>query len=284
MFRWAAAVIIAALGLAPARADDLLQIQSNAGGLTLKAWLARPERTGPSPAIVMLHGCSGLGGSNGPSRLYRDWRDFLIAKGYLVLMVDSAGSRGLGQTCTDRDEGRRMFRERVADAYAALDFLVRRPDVEPTKIALMGWSQGGGVVLRSIAKGAMPPAHAFAAAIAFYPGACSERLEAIPFTDIARGEWTTSVALLVLQGEADNWTAAKPCETLLEGAAARGAPVTLQLYPGAYHSFDLSDSPIHAVERYRHGTFVPIEGANEPARQDALQRVGKFLADHLAPR
>jgi dienelactone hydrolase len=75
-----------------------------------------------------------------------------------------------------------------------------------------------------------------------------------------------------------------PCEAFLRGAEARHAPVTLQIYPGAYHSFDASDMPIHTVERYRNGDWAPIEGTNEEARADARRRVEQFLAENLGSK
>ncbi len=282
-----------ALGLAlilasPARAEERVQFPSLDGKLALTALLDRPAGTGPAPAIVMLHGCSGLGSAKGPFAIYRDWRDFLVGKGYVTLMVDSAASRGFGQTCTTdvRDQTDRMWAERPSDAYAALAYLQSQPFVMSGEIALMGWSQGGGVVLetipaRSIGRPNPPPAHDFAAAIASYPGLCSDRLQAAHL-NAPPESWTTSIPLLVLQGESDNWTPAKPCEALLAGAEARQAPVAIQVYPGAYHSFDAPGMPMHAVERYRRNDCASIEGTNEEARADARSRVAQFLAAHFA--
>jgi dienelactone hydrolase len=274
--------------LAPgAQADERIQFQGLDGKLTLTAVLDRPARAEPAPAVVMLHGCSGLGSAKGPFAFYRDWRDFLADKGYVTLMVDSAASRGFGQTCTIavKDQTERMWAERPSDAYAALAFLQSQPFVISDKIALIGWSQGGGVVLETIPTHGLgrpnpSPAHDFAAAIAFYPGLCTDKLQAAHL-DAPTESWTTSIPSLVLQGELDNWTPAKPCEAFLRGAQARDAPVTFQIYPGAYHSFDARDMPIHTVESYRKNDWAPIEGTNEDARADARDRVSRFLTEHL---
>jgi dienelactone hydrolase len=279
------------LGLAltlasPARADERVQFPSLDGKLSLTGFLYRPDAADPAPAVVMLHGCSGLSSAKGPFPFYRDWRDFLTGKGYVVLMPDSAASRGFGQTCTVEDQRKRMMAERPADAYAALAFLQTLPFVRPDKIALIGWSQGGGIVLLAIpthssGRPTPAPAHDFSAAIAFYPGGCSDKRQSAPYVDAPPDSWTTAIPLLVLQGESDNWTPAKPCAAFLRGAQARQAPVTFQIYPGAYHSFDAPDMPIHTVERYRNNDWAPIEGTNEEARADARDRVAHFLAEHL---
>ena len=283
-------LVLFALGLAlipapAARGDEPVQFQSLDGKLTLTGFLHRPEQAAPSPAVVMLHGCSGLGSAKGPFAFYRDWRDFLVDKGYVTLMVDSAASRGFGQTCTIKGQSERMWAERPSDAYAALAFLQSQPFVISDRIALIGWSQGGGVVLLTIPAHGLgrpnpPPAHDFAASIAFYPGLCSNHLLAA-HTNAPPESWTTSIPLLVLQGELDNWTPAKPCEAFLRGAQASGAPVAYQIYPGAYHGFDAPDTPIHSVENYRKNDWAPIEGTNEDARADARNRVAQFLVEHL---
>lgn len=95
--RAGAVALALALFLAPpARADERVAFHSLDGALTLTGILRRPEREGRAPAVVMLHGCSGLGSASGPFALYRQWQDVFAAKGYVTLMVDSAASRGLG--------------------------------------------------------------------------------------------------------------------------------------------------------------------------------------------
>lgn len=263
-----------------------MQIPSLDGKDMLLAFLSRPDRGEPAPAIVMLHGCGGLGSKKGPSPIYRDWRDLLVEEGYVVLMVDSAASRGFGQTCTSGEPRKRMWAERPGDAYAALAFLQRQEFVKADSVGLMGWSQGGGVVLlaiplKSSGRPTPAPARDFAAAIAFYPGACSETLQSRPFVDAPENTWKTTIPLLVLQGEADNWTLPRPCQAFLQGAQERGSPVTLQLYPGAAHAFDAPNMPVHAVDPYRENGFVPVIGTDDAARSDARNRVREFLTAHL---
>src|SRR5258708_18578894 len=107
---------------------------------------------------------------------------------------------------------------RGRDAYAALQYLQSQPFVRSDRIAAMGWSQGGGVTLYSIAErsAARPadlPQGDFRAAIAFYPGACNEARQP---------GWTSTIPLLVLTGDADVWTPMAPCKTFVDAAVARG--------------------------------------------------------------
>src|SRR5260370_32572901 len=70
-----------------------------------------------------------------------------------------------------------------------------------------------------------------------------------------------------------------PCKVLLDGAVGRGAQIEVQIYPGAYHSFDRADSPRRELPEYRTAAgIVPIAGTDPSARQDVLSRVPAFLA------
>jgi dienelactone hydrolase len=53
-------------------------------------------------------------------------------------MVDSATSRGFGQTCTSGEARQRMWAERPSDAYAALAYLQQQSFVRFDRIGLMG--------------------------------------------------------------------------------------------------------------------------------------------------
>jgi dienelactone hydrolase len=71
-----------------------------------------------------------------------------------------------------------------------------------------------------------------------------------------------------LIGAEDVWTPLAPCQSFLGAAAARGAAVFVQAYPGAYHDFDWpelkrSDRPEFATA----GGVVPITGTDPAARR-----------------
>lgn len=279
--RWLIAVL-ASIAAMPSAADDLVHFQNPEHHVTLAAYLSRPANDGPAPAVVMLHGCSGLVAKGRPTPLYRDWQEAFLRQGFVVLMVDSASPRGLGQTCTPGEARKRMWAERPSDAYAALAFLQSQPFVDPARVSLGGWSQGGGVVLLSIGRRSSGrpspmPIHDFARAFALYPGACSEALQSDPFVDAAPNTWTTGIPLLVLMGAADNWTRSAPCEAFLKGAQERGSPIEFRTYRGAAHAFDAPRSPTRSIEAYRQGPWAPVIGTNEEARAGAFDRVRDFL-------
>lgn len=236
--------------------------------------LFRPAGSGPFPAVVALHGCSGLWSEKNPAAVSPrdlDWANALVGQGVLVFLPDSYGSRGLGPQCKNSDRDVSPARERVADAEAALAFLQGRQDVRPDQVALLGWSNGGSTVVYAVRPKDKPKAGRpdFRLAVAFYPG-CR-----VPDQG---GRWATRMPLLILIGEADNWTPAAPCKEL---AASDTASVTLVTYPGAYHDFDNAGQPVHEVHGLAFtadGTGTAKAGLNPAARADAFKRVPAFLA------
>jgi dipeptidyl aminopeptidase/acylaminoacyl peptidase len=128
-------------------------------GLELVGVLHRPADMWPGerrPAIVVLHGFGGT--MEGPGG--RNPAPFFCGLGYVVLRFDF---RGCGQSAGER--GRIICLEEVEDARNAVTFLAARPEVDPTRIALMGES--------------------FGAAVAVYGGAVDPRVAAV----ISSGGW-----------------------------------------------------------------------------------------------
>ena len=281
------AAVLSALWLRPAAAQEIVHFRSandNGPGqppTELEGRLFRPSGEGPFPALVGLHGCSGMMRPNtrNLTALYRAWGEVLSGRGYVVLLVDSLGPRGHGEMCSTGGFDPTLYRKRPYDAYGALLFLQQLPFVRGDRIGLAGWSQGGGVTLYAIGslhlgRPTPVPEHDFRAAVAFYPGACDERRHP--------ADWTTGIPLLVLNGAADVWTPLESCKIFLDGAIARGSPVDFVAYPGAYHGFDAPNNPQRELPDYKtRAGVVPIIGTDPAARADALLRVPTFLERYL---
>src|SRR2546427_6154612 len=113
--------------------------------------LSRPDGAGPSPAVVIVHDCSGLSprSSGAPDR----WARELLGRGYVVLIPDSFTTRGFADgVCTvTSTRGIDVSPERRArDAYAALAHLRTLPYVDGSRVGLMGGSHGGSTTLASM--------------------------------------------------------------------------------------------------------------------------------------
>lgn len=266
----------------------LLTVAASAGGYErvhiptdegqLDGVLYRPVGTGPFPAVVALHGCGGLWRENGKLSLrHSDWGERLAEAGIMVLMPDSYGSRKLGTQCGVKELTVRAGRERVADAMAAKRWLQMRTDIRRDAIALLGWSGGGSTILTAV-RTDRRPADAlpdFTRAIAFYPG-CRTQSESDSFR--------ARLPVLILMGDADDWTPPAPCDFLARAARSRGENVELVLYPGALHDFDHPRLDVRErtdVAYSATGTGKVTVGTNPAARDDAILRVKTFL---LKPR
>jgi dienelactone hydrolase len=112
----------------------------------LTANLFKPNRPGPMPALVFLHGCSGLVSSISHRIMSRemDWAGRLTGQGYAVLMVDSFTPRGSGQECSRSGFKEWVHLRRPGDAYAGLAWLQQQPFVAKDRITEIDWSNGGG--------------------------------------------------------------------------------------------------------------------------------------------
>lgn len=222
-----------------------------------------PDGTGPFPALVLLHSCSGPSGRDDLwAEQFRQW-------GYLVLRVNSFAPRGLKSVC-----GGGLFspQERVPDVLAALTYLRARSDVDPTRIAMAGWSHGGSTVLMTVAAAPEKPEQRFRAAIAFYPGC-----RGVP-------PWRATIPTLMLLGEIDDWTPSSPCEELSLRQRKAGFDVRHVTYPGAHHGFDnpLRGTAARHVSEARGGRGATVQ-YNQAAAEDSVIQVQKFLAMHLQP-
>jgi dipeptidyl aminopeptidase/acylaminoacyl peptidase len=114
-------------------------------GREIPAYWYRPTGEGPWPVVVEVHG--------GPESQRRP--DFLpttqglVAAGIAVLSTNVRGSTGYGKTyCHLDDVERRM--DSVADLQAAVTWLREQPAVIGDRIAVMGQSYGGFMVLAAL--------------------------------------------------------------------------------------------------------------------------------------
>ena len=240
----------------------------------LQGILFTPADAGAHPAVVMMHGCGGAysrDGSLNPRHLM--WGEFLASQGFVALMLDSFTPRGIKEICTQKYRERTLKEaDRISDAYAVLAWLRGRGDVDAARIGILGWSHGGGSVLAAITR---PPASGpgFAAAVSFYPG-CTRRAK-------APQKFRPYAPLLVLIGEADDWTPAAPCKALAAAVSARGDPMQIVTYPDTYHGFDNPGITNRRVRKDVPNGVRPGLGVttapNPEAREDAKQRVSEFL-------
>ncbi|HEY2995184.1 MAG TPA: dienelactone hydrolase family protein [Methylomirabilota bacterium] len=247
--------------------------------LSVPAYEARPDGRGPFPAVVLMHGCHGV------SQSTRDWGRWFRDRGYVALIVDSWAARGIKDGCLPGPDI--PSTERFDDAVGALRWLHSRPYVDPRRVGAIGWSNGGVFAIalvngpsleRAKRRGVEMPAPGFAASVAVYPGGCYSLVN----------EQVVRPLLLVI-GDADDWTLPGECARMVEAMRGRGADATIVLYPGAVHYFD--------VEGQARVVLPEVENRNKPgsccgatvgfdpaANADAHRQVEQFFGRHLGPR
>jgi len=115
-----------------------------------------PAPSGGYPAVIALHGCSGMysiakGREDHLADRLAVRVDMLLGDGYAVLVPDSFRSRGRNEVCTIKigDNPITPTRRRL-DALGALAYLADRSDVAHDRIALVGWSHGGSTALATV--------------------------------------------------------------------------------------------------------------------------------------
>jgi dienelactone hydrolase len=208
--------------------------------LVLSGELYFPEGKGPFPAVILAHGCGGVGNADA------GWAPVLRQWGYATFVVDSFRGRNLREVCTNAQL--LSGNQRIPDVYGALRILATHPRVDAKRVVLMGFSHGGIVTVGSATAWARkqylaPGTPAFRAFVPFYPS-CNTTY---PENESLAGP------MRVHTGALDDWTPAAPCAAMVERIRKAGQDATITVYPGAHHSFDnlgVSVRHLSSVQNY----------------------------------
>lgn len=277
--RLAAAVAIAALGGSPELTfaiDDDGQLFSDGfegarrihvptqSGPALEAWLWRPTHplSTPGPAVVMLHGCSGVYGSNGYgddsyiSSRFTDWARRLLDEGVHVLLIDSFSTRdplaepafARQNYCGDRAAleaiGAREESDRPHDARAGYDVLTALPApggglaIDPARVAVIGWSHGGSAAMASVAEGTFASSP-FVLAQSYYPGCGLYGAFGGDGMQQSSSSYRAERPLAIYLGLEDEISIESVCDAhRLHSDSVAGMPFEVHAFESVGHSFD----------------------------------------------
>lgn len=133
----------------PAHFDRLQYVSwKSADGVTIHGYLRIPSAFQPGermPAIVMSH-------TYNVGEFYNQWNpifDYIVQSGYILLMVNHRGSNGFGSAFRDLPKGNWGFAQ-LKDILSGAAWLKRQPEVNPTQVAMMGYSMGGYLTLLAV--------------------------------------------------------------------------------------------------------------------------------------
>jgi dienelactone hydrolase len=208
------------------------------------AKLYSPKTAGAAPAVVLLHGRSGV------FPVYHQLAQTLADQGYMALVLDYYAETG-GIEGGDEIQRSALWPTWERTVQQSVRYLQERADVDANRIGVIGWSQGATLALSTT--GITP---AIKAVVAYY-GRAPASLEQYAHT---------FSPALILHGDADPWMPVQHAHTIHDMLTKHGRTVAMHIYPGAVHGFD-----------------VHWKGYDSHATTDAQQRTFAFLAQHLRP-
>jgi dienelactone hydrolase len=196
-------------------------------GQKLQGFLAYDDKnTGKRPGVLIVHEWWGL------NAYAKDRAKQIAQLGYVAFCVDMYGD---GKTTDHPEEAGKMaahIRENLAGwrgrAEAGLQILKRQPNVEPTKLAAIGYCFGGTTCLQLAYAGADLKAVAtFHAGLVTPDEATAKKIQP---------------RILVCHGADDAFIPAKSIEEFKATLTKAGTKYDFVAYPKAVHSFTVPDA------------------------------------------
>lgn len=212
------------------------------------------------PVVVYVYGgpASQTVTDSWPGRGDHLFNQYLAQQGYVVFSLDNRGTPRRG-----RDFGGALYGVQgtveVDDQLRGVAWLKQQPWVDPARIGVQGWSNGGYMTLMLLAKASDTYACGVAGAPVtdwgLYDTHYTERYMNLPGNN-AKGYEEARVLshidglrsrLLLIHGMADDNVLFTNATVLMSALQKRGQPFELMTYPGAKHGLSGSN----ALHRYR---------------------------------
>ena len=228
-------------------------------GQQLHGFLVRPDGEGPHPVLLMIHG--------GPFAQY-GWSLFDEAQvyagaGYAVVYTNPRGSSGYGASYgawIRGDVGERSS----ADLFALLDDALARPDLDETRVGVLGGSHGGFMTSwivghtdrfkAAVSERAVNAIDSFTGSSDIGWGFADDlygpdlegqrRQSPLTYAD------KITTPLLIIHSEHDWRCPIEQAQRLYVALRNRDAEVEMLIFPGEGHELSRSGLPSHRVARF----------------------------------
>ena len=220
---FAVVAILAMVFPAAARVKTEL-VEYKQGDVVLQGYIAFDEAvTGKRPGVLVIHDWMGVSDDT-------KMRAEMLAKlGYVALTADIYGKGVRPKNSQEASaEAGKFYQDRAllrARAKAGLDFLMSRPEVDPTRLAVMGYCFGGGASLELAMSGAP-----LKGVVTFHGSLTT------PTPDDAKN---IKGKVLVLHGADDPYVKQADVTAFMDEMRKAGVDWELVQYSGAVHAFTI---------------------------------------------
>lgn len=229
-------------------------------GYPVHGWVVRPSGDGPHPVLLLIHG--------GPFTQY-SWQLFdevqvYAGAGYAVLLSNPRGSSGYGQAHGRAIVGN-VGEASTSDLMAILDETLKAPDLDGSRVGVLGGSHGGFMTTWLAAH----EGHRFRAAVSeravnaidsftgssdigwffgedLYGPDPEQRRKQSPLTYAG----DIDVPMLIIHSEQDWRCPIEQAQRLYVALKHHGATVEMLLFPGEGHELSRTGLPSHRVARF----------------------------------
>jgi dienelactone hydrolase len=198
---------------------------------TIAGVLRVAQGSGRLPLVILVAGSSGFG------PVVDVWDRQFEEMGISTFAMDSFAGRGIVSTVVDQSQLGRL--NMVLDVYRSLAVLAAHPRVDPTRIAVMGWSRGGQAALYSSVRrfqkmwnpGGIEPA----AYLPLYPECNMSFIEDAEVSDRP---------IMMFHGISDDWVPIARCQAYLSRLQQNSKNnVKLVALPDTAHAYDYPNLP-----------------------------------------
>jgi dienelactone hydrolase len=218
-----------------------VQTLENSWLVSAKLSIPRTDNTSKMPAVVIMHSSGGIDSTG----------DFyaksLNKNGIVTIELDLWGARNLAGG-TDRPASPQ---ETLPDAIAALHYLASRPDIDSSKIGIIGFSWGGVLSMLTATEqymGMTGSSLRYAAHVAHYP-VCWV-YNNVPGFEF---EKLTGAPVLIQTGQYDDYDLPDTCSNMVNNLVDVDKELTnLNVYKKAYHAWDRLEPTLIVEDPFAH--------------------------------